>query len=185
MKILLYFRDQGRIQFLDNNISEFMEPVNLAAYGLEQATLACTSYDNGFWVYTPTNFSLVRFDQYMQPSTQIQNIHQLINAPEINPQQMQESSNRVYLNDPEIGIMVFDVFGGYVKTIPVKNILWFQVLENRLVYALDDGLYLFDLLSMEEEKWAWPAGIQPLYAMIAYDKLYLLTQQALMIYKSG
>jgi len=184
LKILLYFRDQGRIQFLDNNISEFTQPVELEAYGLEQATLACTSYDNGFWVYTPVNFGMVRFDQSMQITTEIRNIHQLINAPEINPQMMQESSNKIYLSDPDIGIMIFDVFGGYVKTIPVKGITTFQVLENRLVYMLDDGLYLYDLTTFSEEKWTWPPGVKPLQAAITYDKLYLLTMQSLMIYKS-
>lgn len=183
MKILLYFRDQGRILFLDNNISEFMQPVYLESYGLEQSTLACSSYDNGFWLYSPTRFALVRFDQYMQQTTEISNIQQLIHAAEIDPVQMQESSNRIYLNDPALGIMIFDVFGGYVRTLPITGIAFFQVVEGKLIYAQEDGLYLYDLVSMETEKWAWPEKKIPMSAVVTYDKLYLLQEGRLLIYR--
>lgn len=185
MKVLLYYRDQGRIQFLDNNISQFMDPVSLDVYGLEQATMVCTSYDNGFWVYTPTTFGLVRFDQNMKKTTAIPSMQQLISVPEIRPEMMQESSNKIYITDPDVGIFVFDVFGGYIKTIPIKDVFKFMVLENKLAYLRDDGVYVFDLFTMQEEKWTWPSGIKPVDMAITYDKVYLLTSRSLLIFTSG
>lgn len=184
MKILLYYKDQGKIQFLDNNISEFIQPVVLENYDMGQATVACTSYDNGFWIYNPSTFSLIRFDQNFKISTTISNINQILQVDELNPVMAQEFSNRIYLSDPQLGIIVFDVFGGYYKTIPLTNVNNFQVIENKLIYLQSKSIYSYDLINMNEEKFEIPEEILPVSVSLNYNKLYVLTKDLLYIYKT-
>lgn len=184
MKILLYYKDQGKIQFLDNNISEFMQPVVLENYDMGQATIACSSYDNGFWIYNPSTFSLIRFDQYFKVSTTISNINQILQVDELNPIMAQEFSNRIYLSDPILGVIIFDVFGGYYKTIPIINVKNFQVIENKLIYLHENSIYSYDLINMNEEKFEIPEGITPVSVSLNYNKLYLVTKDALFVYKT-
>jgi hypothetical protein len=41
----------------------------------------------------------------------------------------------VYLNDPLVGILVFDIFGSYQKTIPILGLKKFAVKEGKIIYG--------------------------------------------------
>jgi hypothetical protein len=59
-----------------------------------------------------------------------------------------EYNNNVFLNCPETGIYMFDIFGTFSKLIPLKNIKQLQVDENIFYYATDSGFcsYNFNIM---------------------------------------
>lgn len=186
MKILLFYMDQNRLTFVDNTLSEFNQIYRLDELDGAQITLACASYDNGFWLYNPSEFSLQRYTALGQPTNNMKSIHQIVNVPEIAPNFLLEYSRNVYLNDPQTGIMVFDIFGGFSKLIPIKNITHFQIIEQQLIYQLEnDGkIYNFNLLNFKEEILSIENPPQePIVRFsIQLKKLYLLTEKGLYIY---
>lgn len=182
-KVLVYFKEFGQVDVLDNTLSPNADPLLLQAYGFELATLVCRSYNNGLWIYDPTNFELLRFDQGMEISDRTGNINQLTGY-EIDPGYLLESDNSLYLSDAQTGLHVFDRFGTYYKTFPFKNIKTFQVQGDKIVYFTGEKLVIYDtrkLLSSEVETGS--SGL--LDAKISFDlepqQVYLLDSKGIHI----
>jgi hypothetical protein len=151
MKILAFYKDYNKILFLDNMLAPSGGSIDLSAIGFDQVTLACSSHDNGMWVFNSLNFEIVRMEPSLKISHQSGNIAQLTGYA-IKPTALFETNNKVYLCDTIAGVLVFDVFGTYIKTIPIKSIVDLQV-ENNILYFIDKkgfGSFSMDLLQQNE-----------------------------------
>ncbi len=181
LKLLLFYRDFSKIQFLDNQLSENRGVISLQDLGLEQSTLACISFDNGFWVYDQISFSLIRFNQAFDKVQEARNINQNIGyVPQ--PSFLYESGDWVYLNNSETGILVFDIFGTYFKTIPLKGLKDFQIAGENLLYFKGGKLLSYNLKTLAEgEVQLPPDEIQML--RVEKEKLMILTKENLKIYE--
>ncbi len=151
MKILAFYKDYNKILFLDNMLAPSGGSIDLSAIGFDQVTLTCSSHDNGMWVFNSLNFEIVRMEPSLKISHQSGNIAQLTGNA-IKPTALFETNNKVYLCDTIAGVLVFDVFGTYIKTIPIKSIVDLQV-ENNILYFIDKkgfGSFSMDLLQQNE-----------------------------------
>jgi len=156
MKLLVFYPDFSRIVFLDNTLSKNREQsLRLDRINLSLVQLVCASFDNGFWAYDPVYFRLLRFDQQMNVTNSIENVNQLV-GKDIDPSQMLEEGDWLYLCDPKLGIFRFDIFGTYSKLFPIVGITGMQVRNDVLLYTKDSGFYRFDPLPMEEESITMP-----------------------------
>ncbi|NCG29849.1 MAG: hypothetical protein GWP27_05190 [Bacteroidetes bacterium] len=151
MKILLFSADQMQLVFLDSRLSEIQRNVDLFQEGFEQISLAATSHSNGFWLFDPVNFRLIRYDQELKRSHESLNLAQIIQE-EFHPTDMKEYMNRLYLVDSKIGVVVFDIYGNYVKRIPIQGIMKLRFADGRLVYRSTGGWEVFNLASSEIEQ---------------------------------
>lgn len=150
MKVLLFSADQMQLIFLDSRLSEFQLSVDLYQEGYEQISLVATSHSNGFWLFDPVNFRIVRYNQELNIDRESLNIAQMIKS-EFNPTDMVEYQNNLYLVDPELGIVVFDIYGNFIKLIPLKGISALRFADDRLVFRINDEWSAFNLLSSEIE----------------------------------
>lgn len=142
-KILVFYEAFGQIEFLDHSLSLASSSINLNMLDLSLATMVCSSYQGAFWVYNPSNFELVRVNQGLEISERSGNLQQVIGyTPE--PNYMLERDNYLYLNDPATGILIFDKYGSYYKTIPVKDLKSFQVFNRKLIYISGDDINIYD-----------------------------------------
>jgi len=180
LKVLLFYKSFQQILFLDNMFSPSGSAISLNALGYNQTTLACSSHDNGFWIFSQQNFELIRFDQNLQKIQQTGNISQLTGM-EINPGFLIEQYDKVFLNDSAKGIFVFDMYGTYNKTIPLKGLHHFQISNNQIIYFIDEKLKSYNMKTLEEGEIALPdTNISD--ARTEKEKLYLLKQKSLDIY---
>lgn len=180
LKLLLFYPDYSQITFLDNTLSRTRDNVDLNTLELELAQLACASFDNGFWVYDPISFRLIRFDQSLRITNEVSNINQLVGA-EINPNQMMESESWLYMNDPVHGVFVFDSFGTYSKLIPVANAQRFQARSNGIFFLMDDKVMKYNTLSLEITEIELPETV---FKTVSIEKkhLFILTEEGVNIY---
>jgi hypothetical protein len=184
LKTLVFYRDLSRIVFIDNTLSEQQDNVYLERFGREFASLACTSNDeNGFWLFDPVAFSLTRYNQKMGVKAEVLNINQLIGKT-INPISMTERGNRLYLVDPRNGILLFDIFGTYLKTIPINGItrLW---VDGEVLIALNEKKKLIrsSAKGIEQEILDIPEGDCVDLGWNA-GKLYILGKEKLTVYET-
>jgi len=183
-KILVYYRDFSQIVFLDNFLSKSAVPISLESIKLELATLACSSYNNGFWVYLPQSFELVRIAQDMIISNRSGDLSSIVQS-EIDPNYIVEKDNFVYLNDPNIGIMIFDKYGTYYKTIPMMNLQYFQVEGNNIISSTNANLRIYDLKTLEESVSSLPVD-DPICVSFKYSfkpkRLFLLNKNGINFY---
>jgi hypothetical protein len=142
-KVLLYYQPFGQVEFLDHTLSLTSSTIDLNSLYIGLPTLVCASYQGAFWVYNPNNFELIRVNQSLEISEQSGNLQQ-VTGYSINPNYLIERDNFIYINDPEIGILIFDKYGSYYKTIPVKGLLSFQVFNNKIIYFIGDEISIYD-----------------------------------------
>jgi hypothetical protein len=185
LKILVFYRDLSRLVFVDNTLSEQKENVYLERFDREFASLACTSNDeNGIWLYDPVAFSLTRYNQKMNIKAEVLNINQLTGKT-INPIWMTERGNRLYLVDSQNGIMVFDIFGTYLKTLPIRGLtkLW---IDGDLLVALNESkeLIISSSTGLEQSRVALPDAD---FTDMCWNagKVYILNKNRLIVYETS
>lgn len=148
LKPMLFAPEQGQLAVLDNTLSLQGSVMNLSRDGFPQVDLACMGVQNTFWLFDPRELALVRVDSQLRPLANTGRLDQLLGfSPK--PVSMQEHESRVYVNDPLEGILVFDLFGTYAKTIPVKGAKSFEVRGNVLFFFAEGRLQVYDMRSFE------------------------------------
>jgi hypothetical protein len=149
LKVLLYYRDFQQIVFLDNQLSENSTPVSLEQLGYEQTELACAGANNSFWIYNKQNNELIRFDESSRKISSTGNLKQVLKS-DLTPNCMLEHNGYLFLNCPETGIYVFDIFGAFARLITLKNLKSFQVSESIIYYQKDSLFCSYNYKLFEE-----------------------------------
>jgi hypothetical protein len=182
LKIVVFYKDFSRVLFLDNTLTENGTPIELEKMELEQASQVCASYDNGVWVFDGVEYTLTRFNQQMQKTVQILNLNQILNYA-LQPVFMMEHDNHLYMSVPDRGILQFDIFGTYIRTIPIIGINRFQVLGTTLYYFKTPGLLqAFQIKTLQESQLELPVK-DYIDMRINQDRLYLLRNDSLSVYQ--
>ena len=141
LKVLVYYRNNAQVVALDNTLSQLSPPVTLNYYNLGTTSLVCSSSQNRYWFYDPLQGALIRTTNTFKEVFNSGNLDQFLNL-NLEPNLMKEWGNILYLNDPNLGILVFDIFGTYQKTIPIKGLENFQVSEYG-IYFMEKGQFKF------------------------------------------
>ncbi|MBP6390312.1 MAG: hypothetical protein KA352_05415 [Flavobacteriales bacterium] len=187
LKPMLFSAEQGQLASLDNTLSLQGSVINLPRAGFPQVVLVCASVQNAYWFFDQRDMELIRVDAQLRPLAKTGRMDQLLGlSPE--PVQMQELDNWLYVNSPKHGILVFDLFGTYYKTIGVLGAQRFEVRKEGLFYMRDGRFERYDLLSFATE----PLPMPPLSeldalrdARVEQGHLYLLLQDRIVIAHVG
>jgi len=182
LNILIYYAEAEKIVFLDNNLAPKRNTVDIADLGFPQATLTCSSYNNGFWIFDPISNQIIRYDNFLNQSQISGNISQIINET-IQPIKLTESNEFVFLKDNEKGIIVFDKYGTFLKKIPMKKIIDFQLVDDNINMLISDTIFSFNMKNINIDTLPLPffgvKAIKFLNDKIYYkekaEKLYSLT----------
>lgn len=159
LRPLVLYPNLNYVILLDNTLSNNRGRINLTEKNLSLMTTGCSSVQNHFWFYDAMNFSLVRFNENFKQVATTGNLAQVLRM-ELDPNFTIEFANRVYLNDPKQGILVFDIFGTYIKTIPLKGLSEFNVNERGISYFKSGNIYLYDPISFSEQMIELPVECQ-------------------------
>lgn len=170
LRPLLFYRDQGLLQILDNTLSEQGRAIDLFSVFPNQVWLVSQSADNHLWFFTTDNFELIRTDRSLQEVARSGNLLQVLGKV-VMPTWMIERNSKLYLADPELGVMVFDIYGTYIKTLPVKGLQRFQIHKEQLVFLQKDQLCIYDPLSFETS--CTPLEEDARTVLLGKDKIYL------------
>ena len=148
LKILVFSKDFMRLLFLDHKLAAQQGAYILSDLNLFP-TCVCMSYDNGFWVYDENTKQLFRYDAQQNLTNKSQNITHFTEK-EINPSFIKETEHGFLLvNDRQNGILVFDRFGTYLKTIPIFTDYFYSI-NNQLLYIQDNMLQSFYMQTLQQ-----------------------------------
>lgn len=151
LKILVYYKDFQQVLFLDNQLTASSNMISLENLSLEQTSLVCTSVNNSFWLYDKQNNSLQRYSEKSQQLVKIDNLKRILDI-DIKPNFMKEKSNYLYLNCPNEGVLVFDIYGSFYKTIPIKNLTEFEIYNSNIIYFSDRNMCEYSSQTFETSK---------------------------------
>ncbi len=180
--LLVFFPAYQNVLLLDRTLSPAGQ-FNLFRAGLLEASAVALASDNHLWVFDAVDFRLKKLDRSGEVMLQSADLS-LALGKQIRPTAMREYQQLVYVNDPTEGILVFDVFGKYLKTLPLKEVQDFHFIEGEMRYLQKGQLHAFDLLSLQDRLVQLPAAIkQPKMVRTTGDRLFVLDAAGLSAYR--
>ncbi len=182
LEIYVFYRELNSIVFLDNNLA-FRGDINLSNFGIGQASSIARSYDNGIWVFDVVDLQVKKLGKDGVISLQSNNVRQFTQAKSIMPTFMFDNNDRLYVNDSTLGILVFDVFTNYIKTIPIKGIVDFKILGDDLYFSKNQVLYGYKLKGLLQKSVQLPDNISFSDCSIEKDRLFIANNNLVEIYE--
>lgn len=180
-RLLLFDKERSAVFFLDNTLTPIDGSIELADLDLFQAVLVCESFNgNAFWVLDQGNMRLLKFNQKLEAEVKIENLNFLFNERP-SPIQMLEKNDVLYIHFPQKGVAVFDVFGTYLKFMPLKAD-YIQLIDGKLYVIHQKQLQILNLPLLELELTV-SLPKQARQFVLKNNLLYLKTRQGLFIYQ--
>lgn len=178
---ILYYPDFQVIILLDRTLSPSVE-ISLLEWDVAQVACVAASVDNKLWLYDEVAYVLKKVDQEGTVLLESNNLSLVLNQlPK--PKQMIARGNYVYLNDPEQGILIFDQFGQYQKTLDFKGIESFQVQDDQLLLCRGEEVLVYHLRSFQTTQVQLPTLSSIKQVRLQKDLLYVLSEKGIHIYQ--
>jgi hypothetical protein len=193
LRILLFYKDYNQVVWVDNFLSEIRSPIRLDDLGIDQVKLVCSSNQGGFWVFNSLNNQLQYFDVNLRLVHESPSLN-ILTGPDIDPAYMTEKSRQLYLNVPGTGILVFDRFGNYARTLGIEVHGGFQVTDQYIYFYSEGELFSYNLRTAEMGAIELPLindlpGINPrenpvINAELQPGMLYLFTEKGYSVFNA-
>jgi len=180
-KLIVYYPDFMKAIVLDKFLT-FLVSYNFFDLGYTNVTAVGSSADGYLWFYDATDFRLKKIDVTGNVQLQSQPINQLIDRV-INPNFIIEKNGQVYVNDTATGILVFDNFGAYYKTIPILGLQKFHILQEQIVYFQDGKLRSYNPVTFDAKMISLPDTIGTIQAVIDKQRIAILKKDRIDFYK--
>lgn len=164
LKVLVYYRDFMEIQVLDNTLSE-ITALSLDQLAYDDVRAVASSNDNNIWIYDAARYQLIKMDDTGRELISSINLTEL-SLNDLDPTDIKEGGNRVYLTDPEIGIIVFDNLGQYISTLPIKGISEVWVDRQSIIYPQGKRLMAYQQSLLRDTEVTLPEAIDTSYRKI-------------------
>ena len=187
LKPLIFSKAQGQLAMLDNTLSVQGSVLDLPRNGFSQVTLACMSVQGRIWFFDERELALIRVDGQLRPVANSGRLDQLLPfTPQ--PTYMEEDDDRVYLVDPGHGVMIFDLFGTFVRNLPIIGAERIQVRQGFIWSVVNGRLDRYDMRTFSTDPVAWPTAsdtLPVLDARFEHGVLYRLLPDRVLVEKVG
>ncbi len=149
MNVLVFYYDYQTIVLLDRTLAK---PKELVLWDLDLVDIesVALSSDNQIWLYDKNNFRLLKINSEGKILFESANLSLLI-VSSLRAKHLQEHATKVWLNDPELGIFVFDLFGKFLQKIDIRGIDDLQLIGNQLIFREKEVLKAFNWQSKLEK----------------------------------
>ncbi len=182
MRILIFYKGISQIVITDNTLSVQGQSIELENLNLYQTQVVANSYlDNGIWTYDQELFQLIKLNTQFEREFESGNLEQLIGITNLTPTQIEQENGFVYMTCPNNGILVFDIYGTYYKTIPITNIDKIQVLKHGIFYQKEGQFYFHQFKSFESSPIEMPLK-QHSDVRIGESNIFILAKDQILIY---
>ena len=145
LNILVHHGEQNRVLWLDRNLAPKVGPQILPAPEMGDFRIVTGSGMGGFWAFHPMLSRIIHYSQAFAKIAQTLPLHEVmpgLNAPEF----IVESQGMLFVNQPDLGIAVFDLFGNFSFFIERTGLSRFQVLGNNIFFFTESELISFNFI---------------------------------------
>ena len=182
MRVFLFYRDLQQYVFLDR----FLNPAEFLGFqggNFGMIMLAAPSNDNQLWLLEQSPLTLVKYDMNFNAISMSLPLNQLADTVDLQPYQLLEYQNRLYLADEKLGILVFDNIGNYLRAITKPNSATFYPWEDQFYYMLEDQLCHISLYEDKQEVIDLPNSAVWNHVLRARDALVLISGKEIYFYR--
>lgn len=183
LAVMLLYKPFNVIQIIDNQLNRTTANLSPEQFNIMDVQLAATSDDNTIWIYDQSSDQLHKLNvDRRRVASQSQIITKLVGR-EVKPNYLVADMNGVYLNCPEVGILVFDFFGNYKKRIPITDLKRFQVKNQNIVYW-KDGMLQLQSIDLPQRSQVTILGVNPVHVRLEDSYLFMQTDNAVVVIKN-
>jgi hypothetical protein len=180
MELYLFYREMNAVVFLDNNLA-YRGKLNLSDAGITQASAIARSYNNTIWVFDQGDLQLKNLSKEGNLIQASGNVLQFAQSKNLNPSLIIDNGSRVFVNDSTEGILVFDVFANYIKTIPIKLKEEFKILNDELFYRSGNNLISYRFSTLQRDTLQLPDSNFAAFS-VEKERLFVLNNLGISIY---
>lgn len=181
LRVLLYYPAFSKVILLDRMLTVKNE-LDLKKLSIFNPPAVGMSADGRIWVYDFVNARLKKIDDQLNVVNTGNDMRQE-SATVPRPTALLERDTRVYLCDPANGIYTFDRFASYLNTLEIRKVKRLQAFGSQLIYRSGDSLRAYDLKTFSWKTIALPPGPDLVDARVERNRLYLLFDDRLDIYR--
>lgn len=178
--LVLFYKDFSTALTADNRLT-VKTLYKFPSIGASHVSAACLSNDNYIWFYDQREAKLKKVNSKYTVIQESQNMNQMLGL-NLSPNFMIERNDFVFVGDPNLGIIMFDLFGNYYRSFPISGLTSFQVLKNNIVYYDAGKLKIFNYIEQEVSSVDLPISENILGVRLLPNRLYILTNEDLKIY---
>lgn len=179
LRILIFYRDFNQVQFLNRELSEIGNEIDLFQFSDNETELICSSQKGGFWIFNSTD------NQAIHISSKGKKINQSILLSsffdDTLPSKMIEYDTELYLLFPFKGILNLDQNGQFVKKIQIPAIEDFQISQNSIFYFKTGNLFEFKSSEKEDRKIAQSSSEKNQIILIQGHNLFISNKKSIII----
>ena len=183
LRVLVYYEEYLTVVVLDRTLTE-LYIYDLIDYGFNQIQVLASTPDNGLWLYDEWTNQLKRINRQGETIVTSNDLSQTLGF-EIKPTQLILENNNIYLYDNDKGVLVFDLYGQFLKTIDIKGIYKIHIKGNKLSYFNNHRLYFYHL----KTKKMYTEQLPHLYGIVQVFKenriLYMNIAGSVFLYKKN
>lgn len=178
LQLLLFYPELATLVQLDN----MLYPTNLfrlEAVKLSTRSLVSRSFDNNFWLYDERAFRLRKIALDMRQVVEGEWLQNQFSGS-IKPTYLIEHQEQLFMVEPGLGILEFDLYGKYVRTIPIRGLERLDAHGDYLYYVKSGKAWRWHLRTGVEEALVYPEAPTVRQIKVTAQGHYVLSRTALL-----
>ena len=178
-RIFTYYRDRQEYIYFSPSMADDVGWQKIDPAFAIAPHLVCPSGDYGLVILDSADWSLKKVNL----KTSVVSVDESITSRLVKGSRIvtiREYQNFIFLLDAAQGIIVFNGIGKWIRTIPTKNITWFNFLGEELYYKQGNTLTLIDLFTTASRQLTLPGPTE--YALLTDERLYAVGKDEVVIY---
>lgn len=180
MQIFVFYRELNKVIYIDNNMA-YRGEIDLNKANIIQATSIARAYDNNLWVFDLGDLQLKKINDKSAVEQTSGNVRQYVNK-DVAVCGVYDNNDRVFVLDSINGILLFDVFGSYLKTIPIKGISDVKVSTKNIYYYHDGNINQYNWQTSLGSSFSMPDTARVQKMSIEKERLYIQKPDSIYIY---
>jgi len=181
LQIILFYKSNNSLVFLDNTLNEIRSPVMLDNLQIYNTSIFCSSRLGGIWIYDDLKKRILYINKYLEIEIESPHIENIIDIP-AKPDFIKEHQSKLYINIPGKGILEFNQNGTYLNTLPIITSEVIQIQQQKIYYISSDSIGFYNILTKNNYIVPLPEKKFKI-VRIQNDKLYIFMDNYLSIYK--
>ena len=179
----VFFYSSSNVYVITDNNLYVISKVTIPYSTIGQfAVAAVSSNGDGTWFYDATDATIKELSPAQQLVTSTQDFSKF-GIKELAPTYMIEKLPWLYVSVPNAGLLVFDNYGAYSKTLFLTGINHFQVFNNNIVYYADGKLNYYNLKTIELKTVTLPFSTDGITDVkVSSGKIWVQTKNSIKVY---
>jgi len=180
LKIVVVFKEFSKAVILDAALAP-QATIDLSFPGIPYVNVICSSRESGYWIVDPIGKQIRKLNDQLSIVIDGTPFRQ-VSGSEIEPLILIDSGNWLVLNTNGNGLLIFDRFGTYYKTIMDVPPVQFQANGHDLLYKDGTGMVKIDIRSGKTDRFLLPENKEDDRCRVEGNRIFIKSLNTLKIY---